>query len=977
MGRWADWVVRRCAWVIAFCGLLTVVALLGVRRLRFSNRMMDWLPKDDPQIARHIAVSDEFSVNNMALILLRPRSGVFRPALLRKVKDLTERLKETPGVSMVTSMANAADIRQVSGGIEVTDLLDVIPDDRQGMEELRGKALGKDTFRNRIVSGDGKWLALSVYIDSASDQIRVLADRIIPEAEKALAGEGECLYTGIPAETHFVNQFVGRDLATLVPTALLLILAILFLSFRSWQGVVFPILVVLVSSIWLFGFIGFLGSPLTIVSPVMPVVIIALGSAYGIHVLNRLILQVAEGKDRPPRESIALGVRLIFVPLVLAGVTDLAGFLTFRSARLSLFADFGVFTAVGLLLAMVVALALVPALAACGDFGRLQRARENPGLNRILDRWGGFIVRRRRLLLALRLVAMAGSACALTLLRLEVSFSKFYPASSPPRRSMEAANAHFAGAYPLTVSLRADRVRTPEALRVLRRLQNFLCSLPRTSQPFAVTDLIEELNLQLNGDYAIPGSGSGVGNLWFFVEGRDELKQLLTADDGEAVIVAKISDPLTSFNKATYARIESFLDGERRRGYVRYDRAALAPEQRRRLHAAQASFLAQEISWLGTRFARAGAAPAPGAGALLASPPRKPPFAEVREAARIVLADYVASEGFDFDLSRSERERFLHSLMAALDEGRGAADLPELMAAWVPPGAYDPQTASDLAATLLYKVGEVERRTLLDELWGRLAPLFPGASDEFEKRARSVLFDLTVDTVVLPGRPAVTAEGGQAARASRTREAGIPARDPGLPPGTPLAVAAIDQTGYPLMLHKMEGFLSASLLQSILLAYFLILSLMTLMRRSLRLGVLSTLPVLFTGVVMFGLLALIGVPLDYATMMIGGVSIGVGIDYAIHFIHGFFSERDAGRGPEEAIRRAVVDKGKAILTNALSVMAGFAVLLLSSLLPLRNFAWAMVCSMFLAALAALTLLPAALLTFPVRPAAAARNGGET
>jgi uncharacterized protein len=936
--RWSNWVVRRRAWVIGLSIIITVVALWGMRRLYFSNRLMDWLPKDDPQIARHIDVSEKFSVNNMVLILVKPRQGVFRAGFLQKVKDLTERLKETPGITMVTSMGNAADIRKIPGGIEVANLLDRIPENPRTMAELRNKVLGKDIFRNRVVSGDGDWLALSAYIASDSDQIKVVAETVIPESRKAFAGEGECFFTGMPAETYFINQFVGRDLATLVPVALLLILAILFFSFRSWQGVAFPVLVVVVSTVWLFGLIGYLGSPLTIVSPVVPVVIIALGSAYGIHVLNRLIIQVADGRASQ-KESIVLGTRIIFVPLVLAGVTDIAGFLTFKSARLGLIADFGFFTAIGLLMAMVVALALVPALATFTDFGRMQREREEHSLVKVLSRWGDVVVRHRRLLLWASLLVAIAFTFALTFLEQEVSFAKFYPSASLPRRSLEAANAHFDGAYPLAISMTTDRVRSPENLRILRRLQNFMYSLPGTSQPFAVTDFVQELNWQLNDRYAIPDRSAAVGNLWFFVEGRDELNQLLTSDDREAVIFAKISNPFTAFNKELYQKTKDFLDHESQNGYMSYERRALSPERQKELYIAQTVCLSQELEWLAQRYVpgRAGRKAIEKVLAVDGSW-REPLFAAVREQARDVLWGYIAAPDFEFELSPVQKRRFMAALMAALEKGAGSDELLKLMPGWLPAGVYDARVAKDLAETVLYKVAEAGQGQRVDAFWKKLAPLFASADLNFEKKARSILYDLVGDVVVLPSVSSPL-------------------------PGTKVPVQRIDQTGYPLMLSKMDYFLFTSLLQSILLAYLLTLVLMTLMRRSVPLGLISTLPVIFTSVVMFGLLALIGVPLDYATMMIGGVSIGVGIDYAIHFIHGYIGERDAGYAADDAIRRAFLDKGKAILTNALSVMAGFAVLLLSSLLPLRNFAWAMVCSMFLAALAALTLLPASLLYF--------------
>jgi predicted RND superfamily exporter protein len=96
-------------------------------------------------------------------------------------------------------------------------------------------------------------------------------------------------------------------------------------------------------------------------------------------------------------------------------------------------------------------------------------------------------------------------------------------------------------------------------------------------------------------------------------------------------------------------------------------------------------------------------------------------------------------------------------------------------------------------------------------------------------------------------------------------------------------------------------------------------------------------------------------------MMTASVSIGVGIDYSIHFIHSVLKNKDKGYVLEEAIHHAFLEKGKAILTNSLAVMAGFVVLLLSSMSPLRDFGGIMAGSMFLAALSSLTVLPAMIL----------------
>lgn len=105
-------------------------------------------------------------------------------------------------------------------------------------------------------------------------------------------------------------------------------------------------------------------------------------------------------------------------------------------------------------------------------------------------------------------------------------------------------------------------------------------------------------------------------------------------------------------------------------------------------------------------------------------------------------------------------------------------------------------------------------------------------------------------------------------------------------------------------------------------------------------------------------------------MLIGPVSIGVGIDYTIHTLYVITNGIKKGATLEDAIAHAFQERGRAIISNTAAVMAGFGVLLFSSMVILRNFGGVMVLSMLLCFIGALTVLPAVLLL--VRPKALAR-----
>ncbi len=106
--------------------------------------------------------------------------------------------------------------------------------------------------------------------------------------------------------------------------------------------------------------------------------------------------------------------------------------------------------------------------------------------------------------------------------------------------------------------------------------------------------------------------------------------------------------------------------------------------------------------------------------------------------------------------------------------------------------------------------------------------------------------------------------------------------------------------------------------------------------------------------------------LTTATSMISSIMIGIGIDYTIHFLFRFRTEVRSGYEDEEALRRTISTTGQGIVINAVSVMVGFAVCMLSSFIPIYFFGWLIVVSIGVCLIASLTLLPVMLLNFRPR-----------
>lgn len=146
------------------------------------------------------------------------------------------------------------------------------------------------------------------------------------------------------------------------------------------------------------------------------------------------------------------------------------------------------------------------------------------------------------------------------------------------------------------------------------------------------------------------------------------------------------------------------------------------------------------------------------------------------------------------------------------------------------------------------------------------------------------------------------------------------------------------------------------------LSLLLVAVLVAISFRSVPAGLYACIPLLVAMPVLFGLMGYLSIELNVVTAMLSSIMIGVGVDYTIHFLWRYREERAGGLEPAAAVHRTLITAGRGIVFNALSVIAGFAVLLISNFLPVKFFGFLVVVSIGACLLGALVILPAIVLT---------------
>jgi uncharacterized protein len=153
----------------------------------------------------------------------------------------------------------------------------------------------------------------------------------------------------------------------------------------------------------------------------------------------------------------------------------------------------------------------------------------------------------------------------------------------------------------------------------------------------------------------------------------------------------------------------------------------------------------------------------------------------------------------------------------------------------------------------------------------------------------------------------------------------------------------------------------SSLLVTLLAAMLLLVVTFWVEARRPLLGVLTIAPVALVVLWTFGMMAATGIPFGPITATIAALAIGIGVPYTIHITHRYQEDRLRYTDPAEAIRSTVRHTGGALAGSAFTTMAGFGILVTSSLTPFRQFGLVTVYAIGFALFAATVVLPSMLI----------------
>lgn len=289
--------------------------------------------------------------------------------------------------------------------------------------------------------------------------------------------DGTVYISGSKAVSSVIGKLMISDLGVLFPVVIALIIIILFLSFRTIRGVLLPLVNVIMATIMAMGFMGWTGQPISMATMVLPIILIAVGTAYAIHVINRYYEDLAVIDSK--KEAIISTLEHVSVPILLAALTTMIGFGSLAVSSISALRVYGLLAALGIFFALFLAVTFTPAMLLLlkKPAQKTVENRNNGILAKLLESLGRFTTRKPWTVLGICAIAVVVSVIGIPLITFESNTVEGFKKNTEIRKSSEYLNNNFTGITIMTIVVKADEdggILDSEVLRSMDGLQTEL-----------------------------------------------------------------------------------------------------------------------------------------------------------------------------------------------------------------------------------------------------------------------------------------------------------------------------------------------------------------------------------------------------------------------------------------------------------------------------------------------------------------------
>ncbi len=497
-----DGIIRLRAYLMLAIVLITVVMGYFATKVEMSYDLSRSVPANDPEMVFFTNFKKQFGEDGNVMAVGVKDSAIYQLKNFERFAELNNQIKTIPGINDVLSLPSLRIILKdtVNTKFQLSPLFPKKVNSQQELDSLLTIARGQHFYMGQLVNVEnGATLILAPmnkeYVNSAKRMD--VTNKLVEYGTAFTKDTGiELHYAGLPFVRSVMASQVKKELIFFTYMSAIVTGLIMLIFFRSFRAVAFSLIMIGIMVVWVMGTISLFHFKISLLSGMIPPVIITIGITNAIYLLNKYHLEFV--KKRNKEEAIRGVVMKMGLATFLTNLTVAIGFLTLLYTDISILREFGIVAGINIIALFVLSLVMIPSILAWMPDPKPKHLKHlDFKLLGAFVKFIDLIVHRYRPAIYISTAVIT----AIAVFGMSKLYSVSYivddiPEESQLKKDLKFVEANFTGIMPLEMEIDIQTKRKRplldvKNLEIIDQFESSLDSITLTSRPISIISFIK------------------------------------------------------------------------------------------------------------------------------------------------------------------------------------------------------------------------------------------------------------------------------------------------------------------------------------------------------------------------------------------------------------------------------------------------------------------------------------------------------
>lgn len=574
-------ILRNRIVVLTSIVLITILLAFQWKYIRFTQTEANLIPADDKVNVDYQKFLNYFGEEGNLIVIATKDKKLFTPKVYKAWSDLMTEIKLDKEVSLVVSIDNLQKLIK-NDSLETFELNPLV-DRRKIQDEAYLKKIKAELFtklpfyEGLLFNKKSGAIRSAIYLDKKIVNTKKRKDYVlnvlIPRLEKFQSTTKIKLHTsGMPYIRTLNAKTIIDEIGLFIGAALLITSLIFFYFFRSFRATIISLLIVIIGVMWSFGIMGALGYEITVLTALVPTLVIVIGIPNCIFFINKYHQEYHKHANKA--KALQRVITKTGTATLMTNITTAVGFATFIATNNVLLREFGVVTTLNILAIYLLSLLLIPVFFSYipSPIPRHLGHLERESLTKFL-KWIVNTVKYNRIsVYIISVCLLVFGIIGIGKIKVSGSIIEDMPKNTGFYRDIRFFEKEFDGVMPLEIMIdtkRKNGIIKLSTLRKMEELEQTITDIPELSKPLSIVNIAKSFNqAYYNGNpdfYALPSPNEEFALLPYIKNSLknsedNKLKNYISSDGRVARMTTFIKDENGERMEAIEAHIRNKAD---------------------------------------------------------------------------------------------------------------------------------------------------------------------------------------------------------------------------------------------------------------------------------------------------------------------------------------------------------------------------------------------------------------------------------